>query len=847
MIKPGNKSLRWKALMAYRDGKRSIGKLILIVNGIILGIGALVAINSFSAGLKNQIDNEAKELLGADIEVTSRNKEIPKEVYELADSLNMEISEEIRFASMAYFPKTGDSRLVNVRAVEESFPFYGEIETSPLGKGKTFNQEKKAVVEQSLMNQFNASTGDQVKIGDKEYPIAAAITKVPGESGFASSFATPVYIPLSTIEETGLIQFGSRITYKAYLKYPPGFSQKTFEEVVKPKFEALDVRFDDVEERKEELGEAYSDLGSFLNLTAFIALLLGCLGVGSSIHSYIKEKTNQTAILRCLGTTGKTAMQIYLIQIMSVAFIGSLIGAGIGVLIQFILPELFKDFIPFDIDMMLHIPSIVSGIATGVIVTLLFSLIPLIQAKNVSPLQAIRSSVQPVKIPKINYLLYIILIIFIYLFSFYQMRDAIGAVYFTIAILFSFGILWTVAQGIIYLVKKFFPNKAGFIWRQGLANLFRPNNQTTTLVMSAGLGTALLCTIYLTQDLLLSKVNFVSSGERPSIVAFDVQSDQIDSLEDLTQQKGMPVINSVPIVTIKLHSIKGRPVEEIDKDTTSKIRGWVLNREYRVTYRDHLIESEELLEGEFTGEVEKGDPVYISLDQGIAEDMLVKVGDNLTFNVQGALIETTVGSIRKVNWQRLQTNFLVLFPEGVLNKAPKFHVLLTRAETPEATAAYRNTVARDFPNISIIDLNLVINTIENIVDKISYIVQFMAWLCILTGILVLYSSIRSSKDARLRENVLLRTIGANKKQVRGIIFTEYLILGTISAFMGILIAILGSWLLAYFSFETKFTFSVVPLLIIFGIIAGLIITIGVINSKSATRSSPLEVLRKEAA
>ncbi|NMM48155.1 ABC transporter permease [Marinigracilibium pacificum] len=846
MIKPGNKSLKWKVLMAYRDGKRSIGKLILIVNGIILGIAALVAINSFSASLQKQVNDEAKAMLGADIEVTSRNSKVPEDVFHLADSLGMEISEEIRFASMAYFPKTGDSRLVNIRAVENTFPFYGEIETSPMGMGRSYNSEKTALAEQSLMKQFKAQPGDMVRVGSREFKISAAITKVPGQSDFQSSIAPPVYIPMSELESTGLIKFGSRITYKVYLKYPKGFDYNLFTDLIKPRLDKLDVGYDDVEERKQELGEAFNDLGGFLNLTAFIALLLGCLGVGSSIHSYLKEKNNQTAILRCLGATGRTTMQIYLIQILSVAFIGSLVGTLLGVLLQSFLPLIIKDFIPIDIAMEIHIPSIFAGIATGVIVTLLFAMIPLIKSKHVSPLQAIRSFIQPTKIPKIHYLLYFLLILFVFLFTFYQMGSAVRAIIFTMAIMISFGILWLVAQGIIFLIKRFFPKRSSFIWRQGLANLFRPNNQTTALIMSAGLGTALLCTIYLTQDLLISKVNGATSGERPSIVAIDIQTSQLDSLETMTKENGLPIINSVPIVTIKLHSIKDRPIVDIEKDTASGIKDWVLNREYRVTYRDHLINSEEVVEGEFTGIVKKGDPVKISLDERIAEDMKVEVGDKLTFNVQGAYVETVVGSLRKVDWQRMQTNFLVVFPEGVLENAPKFHVLLTRAETPEETANFRNMVSKTFPNISIIDLNLIINTLENIVDKISYIVYFMAWLCILTGVMVLYSSIRSSKDQRLRENVLLRTIGANKKQVRGIVFTEYLILGSLSAFTGVLIAILATWLLSYFSFETDFNISVLPIILVFLIISSLIILIGVLNSRSATKSSPLEVLRTEA-
>src|SRR5690554_5012606 len=384
-------NILWLFKMAWRDSRTNIGRLLLFMSSIVLGIAALVAINSFGENLRTQIDIEAKELLGADLEVSSRTP-ISEEVRQRFDSLGFATSEEITFASMAYFPKTDGTRLVNIRAVEEEFPFYGKITTNPPGRAEGFTNNHHALADQTLMFQFDAEEGDTVKIGDVNFTIAAAILKVPGQSAITTTVAPAVFIPLGAMPETGLIQLGSRMNYKIYAKYPEGFNSEKFESFLKPWLETTELRFDDVNERKEELGDAYSDLTGFLNLTAFVALILGCVGVAGSVSIYIREKVNSVAVLRCVGATGRQAMIIYLIQVVAMGFIGSVFGAALGAAIQLILPGLFSYFLPFEVEMSLSYISIFQGIFLGVIAALLFALPPLLQIRKVSPLKAIRAS-----------------------------------------------------------------------------------------------------------------------------------------------------------------------------------------------------------------------------------------------------------------------------------------------------------------------------------------------------------------------------------------------------------------------------------------------------------------------
>ncbi len=832
--------------MAWRDSRKNRNRLFLFMSSIVLGIAALVAINSFGENMQDEINGEAKKLLGADLEVESSQPFTP-EILQFFDSLEAEQSKEISFASMVLFPKNGGTRLVQVRALEGNYPYYGQIETSPANAGQAFRQEEAAIVDQTLLLQYNATPGDSIKVGALTFPVQASVTKVPGQAGIATSVAPPVFIPLEQLDQTGLLQKGSRINYKLYLKFDDDTRLSSlFEKTIEPRLEEAELRYDTVEERKREIGDTYEDLTGFLNLVAFVALLLGCIGVASSVHIYIREKVISVAILRCLGGKGKQGLGIYLIQIAVIGFIGSVLGALLGTLVQYFLPQLFAGFLPVEVSVSLSWPAILQGVLTGVVVAVLFALLPLLAIRKISPLTALRSSYESQEKDSLRYLVFAGIILFITLFAWLQLNEWDEALVFTGGIFLAFLILAGIAQLIIWLVRKFFPVGWSYSWRQSLANLYRPNNQTLVLVTTIGLGTALISTLFFVQDLLLQKVELTGSEGQPNMVVFDIQSNQVEKVADITRSYGLPVVQEVPVVTMRLDGIKDHSTEEIKQDSTSDIRGWVLRREYRVTYRDSLISSEDLVAGAWRGAVASPqDSIFISLEKGLAEDMRVDVGDKVTFNVQGAIMDTYVGSIREVDWQRVQTNFLVLFPTGVLERAPKFHVLITRVDSAEIAASYQRTMVQRFPNVSIIDLNLILETLDEIVGKVSFVIRFMAFFSIITGIIVLIGSVIISKYQRIKESVLLRTLGASRKQILSINALEYFFLGSLAALTGVLIALAGSWALAVFYFETPFTPPLWPVIISYLAITLLTILVGLSNSRSVLNRPPLEILRSE--
>ncbi len=488
MSKPGL-NFRWLILMAWRDSRRNRSRLFLFISSIILGIAALVAIYSFEYNLRQDIDSQAKELLGADM-VIETNKEVKKDILPVLMALGEQRSEERTFASMIYFPKSEGTRLVNVRALKGAYPYYGVIETTPTSAGRSFRDGQQALVDKTLMLQFDSQVGDSIKVGELSFMIAGVLNKAPGQTGFSASVAPVVYIPLKYLEQTGLSQKGSRINYNFYYKFGENVNVDVLADKLEPRLEKAEMDAETVESRKEDTGRSFEDMTEFLALVGFVALLLGCIGVASAIHIYIREKINTIAVLRCLGASSKQAFIIYLIQIVGIGLIGSVAGAILGTLIQQFLPVVLQDFLPIEITVAISWAAIAQGLLLGLIISILFALLPLVSVRNISPLNTLRISFQETSLFKdpVKWLVYFIIVLFVFAFTYLQMGSIRKTVYFTGGVLFAFIVLSTLAYAMMWLARKFFPSSWSYLWRQGFANLFRPNNQTLILVVSIGLG-----------------------------------------------------------------------------------------------------------------------------------------------------------------------------------------------------------------------------------------------------------------------------------------------------------------------------------------------------------------------
>ncbi len=837
--------------MAWRDSRRNRGKLLLFASSIVLGIAALVAIDAFSENLQKSIDNEAKGLIGADLALQTRQQGIvDKGILGLMDSLGGERAQEISFVSMALMPRIGQTRLVAIRAIEGNFPFYGKIESLPSEAAIDFkNGAPKVLIDQSLANQFNIGKGDSIKIGELTFWIAGQALSGPGQSGIGSTVAPIVYMPMKDLEATGLVQRGSRVNYQYYFKFPTVTNADALIKPYQKRFTDAKIDTETIESRKKAIGNAFKNMTDFLGLIGFVALLLGCIGVASAVHIYVKDKRPVVAILRTLGASGMQSFWIVLIQIVVMSVAAAILGAALGSAIQYVLPLLLKDFLPIqNFVNELSWFSMARGILIGVIVAVLFALLSLLSIRNTSPLRVLRASYEEGNDWKdlAQWIVYTLIVLFIGSFAYLQTKQVKIAIGFLLGLLIMFLVLAGIAKALTWAVRRFFPMSWSYVWRQGISNLYRPNNQTLILMVAIGLGTCLVTTLFFTQNLLLKQVQLSGSGTQPNMILFDIQTKQKEEIKTLVKSYAMPVMQDVPIVTMRLESLDGKSCTELLADSTLQLEKWALEREYRCTYRDTLIETETVTDGTFLNQnKEKDGIIYVSISDRVADALKIKPGAKLTFNVQGAMMETVVSDIRQVNFNRIQTNFFVVFPSKVLEAAPQFHVVITRVNDPKQSANFQKDAVVKYPNISVIDLTQILQTVDTVLGKVSFVIRFMALFSILTGLIVLISSVALSKYQRMQESVLLRTLGASRYQILTINAIEYFMLGVLATLTGISLSVGAAFALSKLVFKVPFSPDWTPTLLVFVVIVLLTLLIGLFNSRTVINQPPLEVLRNE--
>ncbi|MCH2205317.1 MAG: ABC transporter permease [Lentisphaerales bacterium] len=385
---------KWCWQMAWRDSRAHRGRLFLFLSCICLGVAALVALRAFGSSVRDGIVEQSRSLLGGDVLVKSRQP-IPKEVVKSVDELAVQGVQEWRFATMGKFPNSDNaSRLIQLRGVEKGFPLYGEIGTLPVeAPAKLRDGSKSALIDESLVFQFGIKVGDPVVLGEQTFTVAGYLKSLPGESFIISELAPRILIDFKDIESTGLIGFGSRVRYRHYFKLNEGFDKVALKYQMDDLQTEHGIRYETTEDRQEAIDKTLSNLFHFLNLVAFIALLLGGIGIGSAIRVHISSKLQNAAILRCVGASKSQSINIYVIQSLMMGLVGGIAGSTLGLILQEFIPALLNSFLPLQVETRFSWEALGLGIGAGVVITLLFSLTPLLKLNKMTAADSLRSSV----------------------------------------------------------------------------------------------------------------------------------------------------------------------------------------------------------------------------------------------------------------------------------------------------------------------------------------------------------------------------------------------------------------------------------------------------------------------
>ena len=844
--------------LAWREARGSKRRGLLIVAAIAVGVAALVAINSFTANLRDSVQKEARALLGADLSVSAAGPWSEKAESLVAEVTaatrpGAELARAVRLGAMAYLPGGTTTRLTQLLAVDPGYPYYGTIETAPAGEWGRLDATGGAIVEASLLAMLGASVGDEIALGEARFVVRATVLNFPGDVSLRSALGPRVYIPRSRVLETALLTRGSRARYEAYLRFPPGTDPQKIAERFRPALSAERLAVRTVSEDQRQLTETLTRFGNFLGLIGLVALLLGGLGVASAVHVFIKRRMATIAVLRCLGATFGTVLRAYLAQAAFVGLLGSLAGALLGAFAQLALPRLLRGVLPVDASWSLSWPAVAAGVGVGVWVALVFSLLPLVAVRRVSPLAVLRRDFEEKRPRRDGARLLALLALAASLVALSVIQAGRPAFGFAFAGGASVAILglWLAAFALVRGLRRFFPRRLPYVYRQGLANLYRPANQTLMVVLALGFGVFLLATLILVQHNLLRELRVDRGATRPNLVFFDVQPDQQDDVRARVTAVGPLTAPVVPIVPMRIHSLEGRPVAELlaIEDESKRPERWALRREYRSSYRDAPVPSERLVAGawwrpgEWKGRA--GAPVPIAVESGLARELRLELGDEVVWDVQGVTIATRVACLREVEWARFEPNFFVVFPEGPLDDAPRSDVLLARVEDATARGRLQRDVVEAHPNVSTLDLAQIQRAIEGVLDKVVLAIRFMALFSLAAGALVLAGAVAASRYQRVREGALLRTLGARRPQLVRILLAEYAVLGVLSAGAALLLATAAGWALVRFVFEGSFALPGAELAALVASVVLLTIVVGLGGSTEVWRRPPLEVLRAE--
>ncbi len=840
--------------MALREIRSSWRRLVFFFICIAIGVAAIIALRSVIQSVRLGLAHESRSLIAADLLLTSNTSFTPKVIDTLAAERRAgrvtATSEAIEMPTMVRPADTSKAvtRMVELRAVEAAFPFYGTLRLRDGTYAHDVLLNHGALVRPELLAQLDINVGDHMLIGNVPFEIRGVIASEPGRRLGAFSLGPRVIIDYAAMADTGLLSFGGRVSHQLLLQVPAA-AVDPLTDSLRSTFANEFVGVRSYRRNEDQMGQNLTRAENYLSLVGLVVLILGGIGVSSVTRVFVQQKIRSIAILKCVGASSREILAVYMTQVLLLGVAGSLLGVGIAAAAVAAVPAIAGNVAAvLQVEYGLTFAAVAQGFAIGLLVSVLFSLVPLLEVRHVKPSLLLRHDIPPM--PSIDWVKW-------------TMTAAVAACLVAVAawqagslrvgLMLSGGLVATAfvlhLAGVV-LVRAVRPlrHSRSFALRHAVLHVARPGNQTRVILLAVGLGTFFILGVRTLQANLLLDFAVQVGRDAPDMFLIDIQADQKDSLAAfIDQQNGSEAPpNVVPVLRARIVGVRGR---EVNLETYEQVRGrGSLSREYTITYRPQLNPNEELLQGRWWDDkTPSSGGAEVSIEESLQQRFRINIGDEMRFDVLGRTLPARVTSVRKVNWRDYRSGgFMIVFRPGPFDTAPHTYISSVNGpRDPAARARMQAALVARYPNVSVIDLREVLDTIQTIVDGVTLGITVVGGLVLFSGILILIGAVSMTKFQRVYEAAILKTLGASSRLIATMLLLEYGVLGAIAGTVGALGAIVLSWAVARYALEM--TWSAVPSITIVGIgvTAVLVATIGVLASIDVLRHKPLATLRAE--
>jgi len=821
----------WRMLLRdWRGGELSILSVALVI-----AVTSVTAVGFFTDRVERGLKQQAAELIAADLVITS-SRPLPEAYQTQAAQGGLKIAHTTQFRSVVL--ASGAPQLVEVKAVTAGYPLRGKVRIADAAyaddtQAVAIPAVGKAWVEPRLLQLLNIGVGDQLQLGSRSLQVTKVLTYEPDRGGDLYSVAPRLMINQQDLAASKLIQNGALVKYRLLLA-GERVAVDRFASQLSPRLQRGEQLLT-VQQGRPELRNALDSAQRFLALAALISVLLAGIAVATVAHRFAQRHRDTSAMLRCLGATQATVLRIFSLEMLWLALIASSVGCGLGLLTQFGISQILDKLL------LTHLPPpsfkpLLPGYATGVVLLLGFAMPPLLALKNVPPLRVLRRAQAIRGVP--GWQVYLAVLLSMAVLLRWQIGEWLLVLYVLGGLLVTLLILAAAAWVVIALLKRL-RQRVGVAWRFGLANIARRPRSSMIQIVAFGLGIMIMLLLSTIRSDMLREWRNSLPPDAANHFLINVQPDQVAQITAYFKMNGLTKLQLFPMVRARLVSINGQTVSS--DDYPSEHAKHLVTREFNLSWAAQPQVDNEIVAGRWWTAADYGKS-QLSLEIGIAKTLNIALHDTLGFDLNGSVKTFKVTSLRSVDWSSFNINFFTVVPPKVLQ--PSSASWVTSIYLNHQQKQQLAELVKRFPNVTVIDVEVIMQRVRVIMDRVALAVEFIFLFTLLAGLAVLYAAIQANQDERRFENAVLRTLGARRAVLLRGLIAEFVTLGAVAGLLAGLSATSLAWVLAHKVFHFDYSLDLRVALV--GVVTGVLVvgTAGVLGTRKVLQHPPIETLRE---